>query len=195
MNRSFDIDIDVKSGVEKDRFGIRAMIYNDEVGTVLPHPSGYYLQDVPVDGVTGNAAIDYKEGEDKSLLKVDLLTNSSYDMFESKEDLLSCIETDPDWSLMTKRDVVERLPHLSNHFDLVRDIAPKSIEDLADCLALIRPGKVHLIEPYKENKERTRVNLYRMPREGAYFKRSHAISYAMMIVAILHKIEESTISW
>lgn len=195
LSRSFDIDIDVKSGTERSQFGTRAMIYNEEDGRVMPHPSGVYLQKVPVDKLTGNAAIDYKDGSDMNLLKVDILTNASYDIFDSKADLLETMERDPDWSLLQRREVVETLPHLSKHFDLVKEIAPKSIEELADCLALIRPGKAHLIDEYMSNPKKTRRNLYLRPKEGIYFKRSHAISYAVMIAAILCKIETRIIFW
>jgi hypothetical protein len=41
--------------------------------------------------------------------------------------------------------MVEQLPHVHKHYDTVQSIAPKSIEDLAVVLALVRPGKKHLI--------------------------------------------------
>lgn len=195
MSRSFDIDIDVKSGVDKEKYGTRAMVYNDEAENILPHPSGYYLQEVPVDSLTGNAAVDYKDGAEKNLLKVDVLTNSSYDIFESKDELLQLIEQEPDWDLLTRRDIVERLPHIGKHYDLVSFIQPRDVEELADCLALIRPGKTHLTDAYLDDKAKVRRKLYQRPKEGIYFKRSHAISYAVMIAAILCKIEETIISW
>lgn len=195
MSRSFDIDIDVKSKTSKEGFGIRAMVYNEEAESVLPHPSGYYIQKVPVDSITGNAAIDYKDGESKDLLKVDILTNSSYDIFQSKEDLLRCVDKEPNWKLLRDRKVVESLPHISKHYDFVKEVSPTNIEELADCLALIRPGKTHLIDLYRESRDRARRQLYRKPKTGVYFKRSHAISYAVMISAILVKTEESSISW
>ena len=116
-------------------------------------------------------------------------------MFSTKDEVIRFSQMEPDWSLLGRRQVVETLPHISKHADLVREIAPSSIQELADCLALIRPAKTHLIEQYKGDKERTRVKLYQRPRDGVYFKKSHAISYAVMIVAVLNRIHACGIEW
>lgn len=195
MSRIFDVDIDVQSGIERTAYGTRAMVYNAEAGKVLPHPSGVYIQKVPVDHLTGNAAIDYKDGDALDLLKVDILTNTSYDIFKNKDDLLAALEEEPDWGLLRRRDIVSKLPHISTHYDLIQDIEPTSIIELADCLALIRPGKAHLVDEYRADREGVRRILYKRPRSGVYFKKSHAVSYAVMIAAILCRLQQQVVSW
>lgn len=183
-----DIDIDVKSHTVKDQYGVRAMIYDPEKKQIRPHPSGYYVKDnIPVDPESGLASIDFKDAEQKGFQKIDLLTNSSYDMFESKQEILDTLNKEPDWSLLKDEKFVRTLPHIANHFELVSIIEPKSIQELADTLALMRPGKQHLIDSYLEDPDKTRPNLYRKPKKGFRFKRSHAVAYACMIVCVMNK--------
>lgn len=195
IRRSFDVDIDVCSDTDRNKIGVRAIVYNEENKKILPHPSGVYLEKVPVDLLTGNAAFDYNEGDALGYFKVDILTNTSYDSFKTKKELLECMVTEPDWDLLHKREIVEKLPHVSKHFDMLKKISPTSVESLADCLALIRPGKSHLVEEYLESPETVRPRLYSRPKEGVYFKKSHAISYALMIVCVLNKVHSVGILW
>lgn len=194
--RTFDVDIDVQSRTDREKFGIRAIVYNEEAQKILVHPSGVYIEgSVPVDRMTGHAAIDYSRGDEIGFYKVDILTNTAYDIFSSKKELLEFARMSPDWGLLHKSSVVETLPHIARHADLVREVSPSSVQELADCLALIRPAKIHLIESYKEDKERTRVKLYQRPKTGIYFKKSHAVSYAVMIVAVLNRRHAFGIEW
>lgn len=194
MRRTFDVDIDVSPDFKRDEFGVRAMIYRDDTERIMPHPSGVYLEPVPVDPVTGLCAFDYKYGDDKGFMKVDLLVNTAYANFESKEEVLTALTSEVDWKLFLDRRIVDKLPHIANHFDIVREVKPQSIEDLADILALIRPAKIWMLEDYLTNKKRVRINLYKRPAgDKVYFKKSHAISYAAMIVCCLHRITETEI--
>ena len=49
----------------------------------------------------------------------------------------------PMWELLEHKEVVEQLFHVHNHFDIVNILKPKSIEQLAAGLAIIRPAKRH----------------------------------------------------
>lgn len=188
IRRTFDVDIDVKSNMDKSDFGTRGMVYNEDTAKIIPHPSAFFLEFVPVDPLTGNAAIDHKYAEAQGFMKVDLLSNTTYDSFRSKKEVLMSLEKEPDWSMLEDREFVETLPHLGKHFEIVQRLEPRSIEDIADVLALIRPGKTHLIDAYQRNKADVRVNLYKRPNDGQmYFKKSHAISYAAMIVCTMNR--------
>lgn len=191
----FDVDIDVKPSLDRTKYGTRATVYNEDSERITPHPSGVYIEPVPVDALTGNAAFDYKRGDEVGFNKVDMLSNTSYLLFKSKNDLLDSIAAEPDWDFMMRPDVFSKLPHIANHRDLVIKVRPRSIMELADCLALIRPGKVSLLDQYIKNRELTRRNLYRRPKDGVFFKKSHAVSYAVMIVAVANKIKESSVVW
>ena len=47
--------------------------------------------------------------------------------------------------MLEHRDVIQQLFHIHNHSDTVIRMKPRSIEQLAMVLAVIRPGKKHLI--------------------------------------------------
>ena len=194
--RNFDVDIDIGTTIDRSKYGIRSFVYNEKTKKISPHPSAVYLEDVPIDMVTGFSALDYKYGDRAGFYKVDLLNNKSYVMFKSKAEVLEYMNKPVDWKNFTREDLVKKLPHIGNHFDVVQMIMPESIHDLADILALIRPGKSHLLDYYMEDKLSTRINLYRAPvNEQNYFKKAHAISYAVMIATVMNKLVEGEIVW
>lgn len=196
MNPTFDIDIDVKSHTRKEEFGIRAIIYDEVSKEIRVHPSGVYINDgMRIDPETGYATIDYNDAE-SGFNKVDLLTNTVYDDFKTKDEVLETLKEDPNWGLLEDRDVVRQLPHLANHYDLLQLTKPKSVMELADVLALIRPGKIHLIEAYIKDRENTRINLYRRPTNEQYwFKKSHAVAYAKTIIVKMNLINRRDYGW
>lgn len=188
--RTFDVDIDCTSDVDKTDYGVRSMVYNEKTKRILPHPSGVVLDDIPVDKETGLSSIDYKTATKLGYVSVDMLTNTSYDQFTSKQEVIDLSEKEPNWNMLKEIKYVKKLPHISNHFEILNQVEPKSIDDLADVLALIRPGKAHLLERYLRNKKSTRRELYkRATNEQAFFKKSHSYSYALMIVTIMNKLD------
>lgn len=104
-------------------------------------------------------------------------------------------EMKPDFSLLQVETICTKLPHIGNHYDMVKELKPSTISELADLLALMRPGKIHLIEDYANpNKKGTVIkNLYRESVNGMYFKKSHAIGYAVMIVTVMNKLKDMVI--
>lgn len=195
MTHMFDVDIDVKTNFKREDYGVRAMVYNEEQMKILPHPSGVYVgESVITDTFTGIASRDYKALEHENVFKIDLLSNSVYDSFNTKEEVLDCLNEEPDWSLLQDQGFVEKLPHISGHFELVQKLKPESVEDLADILALMRPGKLHLIDDYVKNKKETQRILYTRPKNKKhYFKKSHSIAYASMIVVAMNKLNPMNI--
>lgn len=189
----FDIDIDVKqTSIDKSKYGVRGVIIKEN--KIHPHPSGYYVdKDMPVDPLTDNSPMDYQLADELGYQKIDILTNSVYEYFDSKEDLERCVNQDPNWELLQNEQYLSKLPHVKDYGYILREIKPKSVMELADVIALIRPGKIHLYESYLENPDKIRPNLYRKPKnDGMYFKKSHAVSYAMMIKTLLVKLENET---
>ena len=196
MSFDFDIDIDVQSSFKREGYGVRASIYNEDKKKLIPHPSGVFVDNMPEDPVTKLSAIPYDVGEAMGFVKVDLLSNTSYDRFRDKKEILECQEriSEIDWSFIYDKDIMKTLPHIRDHQMMLKDLKPSSIDDLADVLALMRPGKLHLIDEYKENKESVRKRLYKKPQNGqVYFKKSHAYAYAMMICVILVKNQDLNI--
>jgi hypothetical protein len=190
---SFDVDVDVASHTPKEHFGVRAIIYNADAQKISPHPSGYYVDtNMPVDQLTGNAAIPFKEAEAMGFIKIDLLTNTFYDVFKTKQQVLDAL-VEPDWDLLQKDVVIETIPHLHAYADLLRLVKPRDMETLADILALIRPGKTKYLEEYLRDKSKVRTNLYRRSPDGFSFKRSHAIATATLIVAFVNHTRGRTL--
>lgn len=186
-----DIDLDVKTSFDPltlfNEATRASMINKDEL---KKHPCGIYFQQIPKDPNTGFAAIPYKQAEALGYFKVDFLHLSVLDVFENKEQIRALLKKEPNWDLLKREDAVKKLFHLNNWGDVLNILAPTSIEDVADCLALIRPKKQELIYEYVKDKEKTRDKLYKIEKgDKTSFKRSHAIAYAMVIVLQLHLIE------
>jgi hypothetical protein len=150
------------------------------------HISGVYFQDIPVDPLDGMAAWDFKEAAEHGYFKVDFLANKIYAGVRDEAHLDALLAAVPPWDRLNDPDIVCDLAHIGSHYDIVHSIQPTSIEDLAVCLALIRPGKRHLIG--KPRKEIDR-EIWKKT-EKFYFKKSHAISYAAAIVVQLNLLVE-----
>lgn len=185
-----DIDIDFQSKFDPHTIfpqAVTASMVKD--GVLSKHPCGQYFQPVPVDTLTSLAAIPYEEAEALGYIKIDFLHLFILDSFSSKEEIRHLMDTEPDWSLLLQERQVEKLFQLHNHYDLVSQVEPTSVQELADCITLIRPAKKHLIPQYLRNRTKTRnEHLYKKTGDAYAFKRSHAISYALTIVLQLHLI-------
>lgn len=185
-----DIDIDTPTDFDPTKlFGkcVRASQVNNE--KITKHPAGVYFQTIPTDPVTNLAAIPYNRAEDYGFFKVDFLHLSLLDFFDNKRQLRALMKKEPDWSLLQDEAVAGQLFQLRNSYELLKFLKPTSVEELADCIALIRPAKIHLQEQYLVNKEKTRKELYKMPLPTGCFKRAHAIAYAFNVVVQLHLIK------
>lgn len=191
-----DVDIDFRTDFDPlDIFenAVRASRVHD--GELLKHNVGIYFQHIPKDKLTGLAAIPYKEAETFGYFKIDFLHLSLLDNFESKDEIRALLKKEPDWLLLESPDAVSKLFQLHTRFELVSRVKPQSVQELADCIALIRPSKVKLVNSYVESKTKGTVSefrniLYAKPTDGKqYFKRGHAIAYALTIVLQLHLIK------
>lgn len=188
-----DIDIDV-SDVELARSilpeSIRASMV--EAGTLKPHLVGIYMQNMPVDHITGLAAIPYDLADDYGFKKIDILHLSILENFDNKTQIRKLLKKTPDWKLLLDDEVIPKLFHLSKHGDTLKKIKPSNIEELADTLALIRPNKKNLIDKYRKNATEVREVLYKKV-DASDLRRSHAIPYAQIIVLQLHLIKAGII--
>ncbi len=183
-----DIDIDLRTDFDPKKlfpWARASLVKSDELAQ---HSCGVYPQAIPVDALTGLAAIPYKEAEQVGYLKIDFLHLHLYDNFKSRDEIDELLKLEPDWGLLTIPSEQVKLFQLSKHGDVLTAVKPKSIEDLADVLALIRPGKKQLVKLYNTQKEATRRILYAKDESGYSFKKSHAIAYSMVIALQLHLI-------
>lgn len=186
-----DVDIDFRTDFDPlNHFPemIRASMVKQ--GELVKHPAGAYLQTIPIDKMTGLAAIPYEEAEALGYTKIDFLHLTILDHFSNKHEIRTLLRSEPDWSLLEDNKVVEKLFQLRRHFDVVNQIKPKNVEEIADCIALIRPGKRQLLSKYLKDKESIRPFLYRQEGDSkSAFRRAHSIAYALTIILQLHLIK------
>ena len=77
---------------------------------------------------------------------------------------------------------------MSGHHTVLKQTKPNSIEKLAAVLAMIRPAKRHLIG---KTWEEILSEVWIKPTDGSYyFKKAHAISYAVAVVVHMNLICE-----
>ena len=178
-----DIDIDFKDR-NKALEGVAhipASIIKD--GKITKHTTGVYFHAVPIDPLTDVCSIDYEEAEKRGMFKIDMLNVSIYDMVRDEAHLLELMERPIDWKLFEYPSFVSKLFHLGNHGDLTAKLKPKSIEDIAIILAIIRPGKKDLQRRcINRGFDSIKNEVWTHTDGDSYvFKRSHAISYAMVV--------------
>jgi len=186
-----DVDIDFKTNFDPlDYFdqAVRASrVFNDEL---VKHPAGAYLQNIPVDQMTGLSAIPFKEAEELEYFKIDFLHLSLLDNFSSKDQIRKLANVEPDWGLLYSAENVQKLFQIHKHYDLIFKVKPTSVQQLADCIALIRPAKRYLLDAYVQEPDLIRSEIYTKPEDAKYhFKKPHAIAYAVTIVLQLHLIK------
>lgn len=150
------------------------------------HLSGVYFHDIPVDPLDGLAVWDYQEAEQRGYFKIDFLNNTIYREVRDEAHLVALLNTEPPWEVFDDPEIVAELAHIANYFDVIQMIRPRSIDDLAVCIAIVRPGKVYLI-----GRPRSQIDREIWAKTEKYhFKRSHAYSYAAAIVVQLNLMVE-----
>jgi hypothetical protein len=184
-----DIDIDFA-----DR--TKALVLFDHVtaaiednGTYKKHNTGVYCTSIPYNPITGLSTIDYKQAEDRGYFKIDFLNVGVYEGVKNKEHLKKLLETEPLWDLLLEDEFTQNLFHVNGHGSILRQSKPKSIEELAAVLAMIRPAKRYLI-----GKEWSTVmtEIWKKPENDEYyFKKAHAVAYAAAIVVQMNLICEN----
>lgn len=172
-----DIDIDFA-----DRNKILSII--DHRIAALPnnkkHNTGIYVTEIPCDPFTNVATIDYKVAEDRGYFKLDFLNVSIYSEIKNEEHLLQLMEQEPLWELLEHKEFVDLLFHLAGHYEICAKLKPRNIEQLAAVLAIIRPAKRFLLQ---EEWDVIEKKVWIKPTNGEYyFKKAHAISYAVAVV-------------
>lgn len=185
----FDIDIDVadRSKVLECLDHVCASI-QDAQGKLRKHNTGIYLQHIPHDPLINISEIDHKLAASLGYLKIDFLNNSIYAGVRDQAHLNQLLSTEPLWDLLTHPEVVSQLAHVSNYVGLLRQYKPCSVEQLAMLLAVIRPAKKHLIGRSWSDIE---SEIWHRPENGEYYyKKSHAVAYALSVVVQLNLLCE-----
>lgn len=188
MTFKSDIDID---------FGNRDLILEHikhipaamrNVNPMRKHNTGVYVTDVPYDALNDMANIDYVEAEDRGYVKLDFLNVHVYQDIKSEQELVELMK-EPNWSLLNKKEFVEQLVHLGNHYNNLQKMPEPvdSIPRLAMFLACIRPAKKHLLgKPWAE----VAKTVWDKSDDGYSFKKSHSVAYAHLVVVHMNYLEK-----
>jgi len=152
------------------------------------HNTGVYFQNIPRDPTTNISTLDHRIAKDYGYFKIDFLNVNMYEKIKSEEHLVSLINREPPWDFFEYEEITDKLFHLNGHSHLLRKYKPKSVEDLAMILAIIRPAKAHL---QQAGWDKIRAEVWEKTGDENYqFKRAHAISYSLAIVVNLNLLIE-----
>jgi len=160
-------------------------------GELKAHNTGIYVTDIPTDAITGLSTIDYKTAEQRGYFKIDFLNVSVYNGIKNEEHLIKLMNQEPLWELLEDDEFVKLLFHVNGHSDILKKTKPQSVEQLAAVLAIIRPAKRHLVD---QDWNTILNEVWQRPQDaesGYYFKKSHAIAYAMAVVVQMNLICEN----
>lgn len=183
-----DIDIDFPDRTQVLNIIKHIKASRIESDKFISHNTGIYLQSIPYDPINNLAGIEYKEAEERGYFKIDFLNVNIYKDIKNEEHLQYLMNQEPLWDLLLQDDFNNLLFHVNGHGSILREMKPQSIEQLAAVLAMIRPAKRYLI-----GKDWTTVmtEIWKKPEDGEYFfKKAHAIAYAMAIIVQMNLICE-----
>ena len=155
------------------------------------HATGVYITNVPYDPVNDMCALDYQEAEKRGYFKLDLLNVHVYSYVKDETHLIQLMR-EPNWKNLDNKEFVEKLIHLSNHYNSIQKMPEpiNTIPRLAMFLAIIRPGKKHLIGlPWIE----VAKTVWDKGTDGYVFKKSHSLAYAQLVVINMNLLEEGSI--
>jgi len=183
-----DIDIDFLDREQALGLFKHIRASREEDSKLVKHNTGVYFHEVPVDAVSGLSAVPYEQAEDRGYFKVDFLNVGIYKGVRDEAHLIQLMETEPLWDLLEQDEFTQNLFHVNGHGSILRQSKPKSIDQLAAVIAMIRPAKRYLI-----GTEWTTImtEIWTKPENDEYFfKKSHAIAYATAIVVQMNLICE-----
>ena len=183
-----DIDIDFADrsiALNKFKHVVAAI---EDNGTFKKHNTGVYCTNVPYNPLTGLSTIDYKQAEARGYFKIDFLNVSIYKDIKDEAHLKRLMDTEPLWDLLLEDEFTEKLFHVNGHGGILKEMAPRSIEQLAAVLAMIRPAKRYLIG---KDWNAVMQEVWQKPdNDEYYFKKAHAIAYAHVVVVQMNLICE-----
>jgi hypothetical protein len=161
-------------------------------GQLVRHNTGVYPTAIPQDPFTGFASIDYESAESRGYMKLDFLNVSLYTQIKSEAHLEDLIAKEPEWDRLYDPEFCGRLIHINNHYKTLIQMpeAVNTIPRMAMFLSVIRPAKRHLIgKPWQEVAE----TVWKRPADDSYFfKKSHAIAYAHLVVVNMNLLRDFT---
>ena len=159
-------------------------------GQVRRHNSGVYVTDIPHDPINGCAAIDYEQAEQRGYFKIDFLNMNVYKLIKSSEHYQEMLADTPPWDrLWQDLEWAKQLVHVGNYTDLLKNMRPTTIPQMAAFISIIRPGKAHLQnQPWADVFATVWDG---NDSQGYTFKKSHSLSYAMLVVLHMNLLNQA----
>lgn len=159
-----------------------------ENGKLVKHNTGVYFHEVEIDPILNLSKIPYDQAEDQDYFKIDFLNVGFYNGVRNEAHLILLMNQEPLWDLLEQDDFSNLLFHVNGYGNVLRQMKPRSVEQLAAILAMIRPAKRHLTG---KDWDQVMKEIWTRPDgEEYYFKKSHAVAYAMAIVVQMNIICE-----
>ena len=153
------------------------------------HNTGAYCHEIPTNPLTGLASIEYEAAEARGYFKIDFLNVNVYKDIRDEEHIVDLLAVEPLWDLLEQKDFCDMIFHVNGYHDLVARLKPRSIEQLAMFLALLRPGKKHLVPVCQEKGfDAIKDEIWTKTDDSYSFKKAHAISYSHAIVVQMNRI-------
>jgi len=159
-----------------------------KLNTGKKHNTGVYATEIPHNPVDNLSTIEHKTAEERGYFKLDFLNVSIYKDVRDEAHLQELMDREPLWQLLEHEEFVDQVFHLNGHASLLKQLKPTSIQQLAATLAIIRPAKRHLAN---ESWKTIMNEVWVKPTNGEYyFKKAHAVSYAMACVVHMNLLCE-----
>jgi DNA polymerase III alpha subunit len=159
-----------------------------KLDTGKKHNTGVYTTEIPHNPIDNLATVEHKTADERGYFKLDFLNVSIYKDVKDETHLLQLMEKQPLWQLLEHKDFSDQVFHLSGHSQLLQQLKPTSVQQLAATLAIIRPAKRHLAN---ESWETIMKEVWTKPTDGTYyFKKAHAFAYAMSVIVHMNLICE-----
>jgi len=156
---------------------------------IKSHNTGVYFTTAPTMPNDNQCSLDYQVAEQLGYFKLDLLNVSIYSQVKTRKHLAELVAKDPPWEKLHDQSFVDQLFHLNGHFAVVSKLQPKTVEEIACCLAIIRPAKRYLVD---SEWSKIHSEVWIKPTDGQYyFKKAHAMSYAMAVVVHMNLLNFS----
>jgi hypothetical protein len=190
----FKSDIDIDFADREQALSLikhhAAVIERD--GKMVRHNTGIYVTDIPSDPFTNTAGIDHKVAEDRGYIKLDFLNVGVYSHVRDNQHLDELMVKEPDWTKLYDPDFCSQVIHIGNHYNTLIDMpeAVNTIPRMAMFLAVIRPGKRHLVgKTWKEVGQ----TVWERPEDDSYFfKKAHAVAYAHLVAVHMNILADLT---
>ena len=188
-----DIDIDLANREDILQLIQHVPARQEHNGEPRRHNSGVYVTDIPRDPVHGCAAISYEDAESRGYFKIDFLNMSVYQLIRDPVHYQEMLDRVPPWHRLWEDPAwASQLVHVGNYTHLLAAMRPDSIPRMAAFISVIRPGKAHL-----QNQPWDQIFASVWDGDdsrGFVFKKSHALSYSMLVLLHMNLLDSVDLS-